>query len=145
MVNLPLALIGGVIAIGVTDGIVSIASLVGFVTLFRCTQWYTLISHYHTLMRDDLLPMREAIVRGSLERMNPILVTALCAGLALVPLALAGTQPGNEIQSPMAIVILGRSDVVDALEHDCHSGVVLKVRTRPSCETIIIKPTLMTN
>ncbi len=109
MVNLPLALIGGVFAIGMSDGIVSIASLVGFVTLFgiAARNGILLISHYRNLMRDENLPLHEAVVRGSLERMNPILMTALCAGLALVPLAAAGTQPGNEIQSPMAIVILG--------------------------------------
>ena len=109
MVNLPLALIGGVIAIGMSDGIVSIASMVGFVTLFgiAARNGILLISHYHYLIEEEGVPFRDAIVQGSIERMSPILMTALCAGLALVPLALGGGQPGKEIETPMAIVILG--------------------------------------
>lgn len=109
MVNLPLALIGGVFAILFTSGIVSIAALVGLVTLFgiAARNGILLIAHYHQLIDEEKLPPREAIIRGSIERMNPILMTALCAGLALIPLALGGGQPGKEIQTPMAIVILG--------------------------------------
>ncbi len=109
MVNLPLALIGGVFAIFFTSGIVTIAALVGFVTLFgiAARNGILMVSHFHHLMDEEKVPRREAIIRGSLERMNPILMTALCAGLALVPLALGGGQPGKEIQTPMAIVILG--------------------------------------
>jgi CzcA family heavy metal efflux pump len=109
MVNLPLALIGGVAAIGLTDGIVSIASMVGFVTLFgiAARNGILLISHYHHLMEEERVSFRDAIVQGSIERMSPILMTALCAGLALIPLALGGGQPGKEIETPMAIVILG--------------------------------------
>lgn len=109
MVNLPLALIGGVVAIGMTDGIVSIASMVGFVTLFgiAARNGILLISHYHHLMEEEGVSFRDAIVQGSIERMSPILMTAFCAGLALIPLALGGGQPGKEIETPMAIVILG--------------------------------------
>jgi CzcA family heavy metal efflux pump len=109
MVNLPLALIGGVFAIKFTSGIVSIAALVGFVTLFgiAARNGILMISHFHDLIDKEGLSARSAIIRGSMERMNPILMTALCAGLALLPLALGGGQPGKEIQTPMAIVILG--------------------------------------
>jgi Cu/Ag efflux pump CusA len=109
MVNLPLSLIGGVFAIGMTGGVVTIASLVGFVALFgiAARNGILLISHYHHLMDEEGLSLSDAIVQGSLERMSPILMTALCAGLALVPLALGGGQPGKEIETPMAIVILG--------------------------------------
>ncbi len=109
MVNLPLALIGGVFAIFFTSGIVSVAALVGFVTLFgiAARNGILMIAHFHDLIDKEGMSARSAIIRGSMERMNPILMTALCAGLALLPLALGGGQPGKEIQTPMAIVILG--------------------------------------
>lgn len=108
MVNLPLSLIGGVAAVILTGATVSIASLVGFVALFEIAtrNGILLVAHYRHLLADGV-PTREAVVRGSMERLSPILMTALVAGLALVPLALGGGEPGKELQSPMAIVILG--------------------------------------
>ncbi|MDT8437060.1 MAG: efflux RND transporter permease subunit, partial [Gemmatimonadota bacterium] len=108
MVNLPLALVGGVFAVLLTGGVLNIATLVGFITLFGIAvrNGILLVSHYNHLLAVGL-PLREAIFRGSLERLSPVMMTALSAGLALIPLALAGGEPGNEIQSPLAIVVLG--------------------------------------
>jgi Cu/Ag efflux pump CusA len=108
LANLPLALICGIVAVLVTDRTVSIASLVGFVTLFGIAtrNGILLVAHYRQLLGEGV-PFSEALFRGSMERLSPILMTALTAGLALVPLAMAGGEPGSEIQTPMAIVILG--------------------------------------
>lgn len=108
MANLPLALIGGVAAVALTGGVVSIASLVGFVTLFGIAirNGILLVSHYRQLESEGVTE-HESVRRGSLERLSPILMTALTAGFALIPLALGGDKPGNELQTPMAIVILG--------------------------------------
>jgi len=108
MVNLPLALVGGVFAVMVTGGVLNIATMVGFITLFGIAvrNGILLVSHYNNLL-DEGLPIREAVSKGSMERLSPISMTALTAGLALLPLALAGGEAGNEIQSPMAIVVLG--------------------------------------
>lgn len=108
MVNLPFALIGGIYTVLFTSGIISIASLVGFITLFGIAtrNGILMVSHYQNLRKEGKEFM-QAIRQGAMERLNPILMTALTAGLALIPLALAVGEPGNEIQSPMAQVILG--------------------------------------
>lgn len=108
LINLPLALIGGILAVYYTSGIVSIASTIGFISLFGIAtrNGILLVSRYEDLQKENL-PNSELILKGALDRLNPILMTAFTTGLALIPLALKGGEAGNEIQSPMAIVILG--------------------------------------
>ncbi len=129
MLNMPLALIGGIAAIYVTEGggavsntlalvgiggpytppVISIASMVGFITLFGIAvrNGILLINHYNHLMEVEGTPLADAIVQGSMERLAPILMTALCAALGLLPLALASGRPGSELLAPLATVTLG--------------------------------------
>ena len=108
LLNLPLALIGGVLALVVTGGVVSIPAIIGFISLFGIATrgGMLLVDRYNELARHGL-SRREVVLRGSLDRLLPILMTALSSGLALIPLALGSSLPGNEIQSPMAQVMLG--------------------------------------
>jgi Cu/Ag efflux pump CusA len=108
LLNLPLALIGGVFSIWATSGILSIPAIIGFITLFGVAtrNGILLVSRYKNLQEEGK-PLFETVMEGSVDRLSPILMTALTAGLALIPLAIAGDLPGNEIQSPMAKVILG--------------------------------------
>lgn len=115
LLNLPLALIGGVMAVFFSSGVVSIPSIIGFITLFGIAtrNGILLITNYElrgksaTASVTSKPPLQELIIHGSLDRLNPILMTALTAALALIPLVLQGDKPGNEIQSPMAVVVLG--------------------------------------
>jgi Cu/Ag efflux pump CusA len=130
LVNLPLAIIGGIAAIYLTESsslwtntlalfgltsapyqapVISIASMVGFVTLFGIAvrNGILLVNHYQHVMVEDNKPLQEAIIQGSMERLVPILMTALCAALGLLPLALNAGRPGSELLAPLAIVVLG--------------------------------------
>lgn len=108
LINLPLALIGGVLAIRLTNGVVSIPAIIGFISLFGIAtrNGMLLISRYNDL-RSEGYSVMESVKRGSADRLNPILMTALTSALALIPMVIGGDLPGNEIQSPMAKVILG--------------------------------------
>jgi len=109
MLNLPLGLMGGVIGVYVSGGVLSVASMIGFISLFGIAtrNGVMMISHIRQLIENEgVSDAVEAVRRGAIERLIPILMTALTAGFALVPLALSGGEPGSEIQTPMAIVIL---------------------------------------
>lgn len=106
--SLPLALIGGVLAVYFSSGVISIPSIIGFITLFGVAtrNGILLVSEYKRLQEGGIA-LRETVLHGSIDRLNPILMTALTSALALIPLVLSGDKPGNEIQSPMAVVVLG--------------------------------------
>jgi Cu/Ag efflux pump CusA len=106
---LPMALVGGALAAWLADGIVSLGSLVGFLTVFgiAARNGILMISHFQHLEKEGMSFGPELVLRGAMERLAPIMMTALATGLALVPLAIAGSIPGHEIEHPMAIVILG--------------------------------------
>lgn len=108
LINLPLALIGGVFAVYFSSGVVSIPSIIGFITLFGIAtrNGILLVSNYQNLQKKDT-PLHQTVLKGSVDRLNAILMTAITAGLALLPMVFNGDKPGNEIQSPMAVVILG--------------------------------------
>jgi Cu/Ag efflux pump CusA len=108
LLNLPLALIGGVLSVWLTSGRLSIPAIIGFITLFGIAtrNGILLVSHYQMLQKQGMA-LKDTIINGSKDRLSAILMTALTAGLALIPLAMGGDLPGNEIQSPMAKVILG--------------------------------------
>lgn len=108
MLNLPLALTGGFIALKISSGVISIPAIIGFITLagIATRNGILLVSRY-THLGEEGMPLKERIIKGSADRLNPILMTALTAAFALIPLALGGDKAGNEIQSPMAVVILG--------------------------------------
>ena len=108
MVNLPLSLIGGVVAIWMTSGVISIPSIIGFISLFGIAtrNGMLLVSRYNDL-REGGMTLEQSVMQGSADRLNPILMTALTSALALIPMVIGGDLPGNEIQSPMAKVILG--------------------------------------
>ena len=136
MVNLPLALIGGVFATMALGGVLNVATMVGFITLFGIAvrNGILLVSHYNHLL-DEGKTLRDAVVQGSLERLNPILMTALTAALALIPLALGGGEPGKEIQAPLAVVVLGGLITSTFLNMVVVSGAVLRV-WRGGCRAI---------
>ena len=108
LLNLPLAMIGGIFILFFTSGELNIPAIIGFISLLGITtrNGMLLMSHYNHL-RDEGINLHQRIITGSIDRLNPIIMTALSSALALIPLAVKSSEPGNEIQSPMAIVILG--------------------------------------
>jgi len=109
LLNLPLALVGGLFVVRFGSGILSIAGLIGFITLFGIAvrNGIILIDQYNELIKEKTMGVRKAVLTGSLNRLQPIMMTVITTALALLPLVITGNQPGNEIQGPMAAVILG--------------------------------------
>ena len=139
MINIPLALIGAVIAMHLIGGVFSIATLVGFISLVGITSrnGIMMISHYLHLMREEGEDFtEEMIIRGSLERLVPVMMTALTAGLSLLPLAIAADAPGKEILHPLAVVVLGGIITSTLLDQLVTPAVFYKFG-RPSAEKII--------
>ena len=108
LLNMPLAMIGGIFLLKITSGELNIPAIIGFISLLGIStrNGMLLMSRYNAL-REEGKSLMDTIKEGSADRLNPIIMTALTSALALIPLALRGSEPGNEIQSPLAIVILG--------------------------------------
>ena len=109
MLNLPLALIGGVVGVFLGDGVLSIAALIGFISLFGIAtrNGIMLVTHIgHLREQEGVIDLRAAVVQGSVNRLIPIMMTSLSTGLALTPVALGFGEPGSEIQAPLAMVII---------------------------------------
>ncbi|WP_339703017.1 efflux RND transporter permease subunit [Algoriphagus aquimarinus] len=134
LLNLPLALIGGILIVYFTSGVISIAATIGFISLFGIAtrNGILLVSRYEDLRKEGKVGA-ELLLEGAMDRLNPILMTAFTTGLALIPLALKGAEAGNEIQSPMAIVILGgllTATLLNLIVIPCVYELVLKRENR---------------
>lgn len=132
LLNLPLALIGGILIVYFTSGVISIAATIGFISLFGIAtrNGILLVSRYEDLRKEGKVGT-ELLLEGAMDRLNPILMTAFTTGLALIPLALKGGEAGNEIQSPMAVVILGgllSATLLNLIVIPCVYELVLKKR-----------------